>query len=81
VLVEIKRDDTNLRLTVSDDGQGLPEGFVLDQATGLGLSIVRTLVTTELSGAIDVHRGGGPGGRPGTVVNLSVRIDDEDERS
>jgi two-component sensor histidine kinase len=78
VLVEIKRDDATLRLDVVDDGVGLPEGFELEKATGLGLSIVRTLVTTELSGDIRVSRGHGRGDRPGTVVSLSVHIEDED---
>ena len=32
-----------------------PPGFSLDTATGLGLSIVRTLVTTELAGTIEVR--------------------------
>ena len=79
VVVEIKRDDdTSLRLDVSDNGVGLPDGFELEKATGLGLSIVRTLVTTELSGGIEVRRGQGGGGRPGTVVSLSVRIEGDD---
>jgi two-component sensor histidine kinase len=78
VLVEIKRDDATLRLDVSDDGVGLPDGFELEKATGLGLSIVRTLVTTELSGDIRVSRGHGPADRPGTVVSLSVMIHDDE---
>ncbi len=44
-------------VSVVDDGTGLPPGFSLDTATGLGLSIVRTLVTTELGGTIDVRPG------------------------
>ena len=45
-----RNDGERLQATVVDDGVGLPEGFALDAATGLGLSIVRTLVTTELDG-------------------------------
>src|SRR5918993_3782255 len=79
VLVQIKPDsDDRLRVAVSDNGVGLPEGFQIDKATGLGLSIVRTLVTTELSGTIDIHQGTGPGDRPGTVVDLTVRIEAAD---
>ena len=37
-------------------------GFDLDGATGLGLSIVRTLVTTELNGTIEM--------RPATPADL-----------
>jgi two-component sensor histidine kinase len=79
VLVQIKPDsDDRLRVAVSDNGVGLPEGFQIDKATGLGLSIVRTLVTTELSGTIDIHQGTGPGDRPGTVVDLTVAIEAAD---
>ncbi|HEX8803337.1 MAG TPA: histidine kinase N-terminal domain-containing protein [Acidimicrobiales bacterium] len=75
VVVDITRDDRTLRLKVSDDGIGLPEGFELDTATGLGLSIVRTLVTTELAGEIEITRGIGPGDRPGTTVALTVQVE------
>ena len=78
--VEIKREGDTLRLDVVDDGVGLPGGFELEKSTGLGLSIVRTLVTTELSGTITVSNGAGPPGRPGTVVALAVHIDEDEPR-
>ena len=56
------------------DGVGLAEDFSPDAVTGLGLSIVRTLVTTELMGTIELERGDGPGERPGTVVRLEVPV-------
>jgi two-component sensor histidine kinase len=74
VLVEIDRQDDKLAVRVADDGAGLPDGFDLDTSTGLGLSIVRTLVTTELGGEIDISRGEGGGERPGTVVTLTLPI-------
>jgi two-component sensor histidine kinase len=74
VAVKIVRRSDVLEVEVSDDGAGLPEGFELDSSTGLGLSIVRTLVATELGGEITVTRGGGGGDRPGTVVTLTVPI-------
>jgi signal transduction histidine kinase len=40
----------------------------------LGLSIVRTLVTTELGGEIEISPGGASGQRPGTVVTLTVPL-------
>lgn len=39
-----------VQLEVSDNGEGLPEGFDLTQADSLGLSIVRTLVEGDLRG-------------------------------
>ena len=55
VVVLLANDAITLSVSVVDDGTGLPPGFSLDTATGLGLSIVRTLVTTELGGTIDVR--------------------------
>jgi two-component system, sensor histidine kinase PdtaS len=46
----------------------LPADFDLDASTSLGLSIVRTLVESELGGSIDISaRAGG-----GTSVRLVV---------
>jgi two-component sensor histidine kinase len=59
---------------VAHAGAALPEGFELDNATGLGLSIVRTLVTSDLAGEITIRSGDGEGGRPGTRVALRVPV-------
>ena len=52
--VEVRADRMvgRLHVTVDDDGRGLPEGFSLDGSTNLGLSIVRTLVESELGGQL-----------------------------
>ena len=42
--VELHRTDTELRVTVRDNGVGLPPGFSIDNTSSLGLSIVRSLV-------------------------------------
>ena len=54
-LIEIRcvRDGRGLRLSIEDDGVGLPGGFDLDEAPSLGLSIVSTLVG-ELGGQISL---------------------------
>jgi two-component sensor histidine kinase len=87
VVVHLSNADGLLHLTVLDDGRGVESGFRLEDATGLGLSIVRTLVTTELDGKIsmrpmtdqDAARAGFPtsGGSRGTVVDLTVPVGDE----
>jgi two-component sensor histidine kinase len=64
---------------VTDDGAGLPDGFELDRSTGLGLSIVRTLVTSELGGSIDLRSEQGPPDRPGTIAELRVPLAGDDE--
>jgi two-component system, sensor histidine kinase PdtaS len=48
------REQDRLRVTVVDNGVGLPDGFDLDSATGLGLQIVRTLVVSELGGRLRI---------------------------
>jgi two-component sensor histidine kinase len=52
ILVRVQRIVGRLHLTVDDDGRGLPHGFSLDGSTNLGLSIVRTLVESELGGQL-----------------------------
>ena len=66
ISVRLSNDDDHLSIEVRDNGQGLPEGFSLLASKSLGLSIVRTLVTTELGGAIAFRNEGG------TVVALRV---------
>jgi two-component sensor histidine kinase len=42
-------------VTVTDDGMGLPAGFTSDKGDRLGLQIVRTLVSAELGGALELR--------------------------
>lgn len=55
VLVTLSHDDKSLNIRVTDNGRGLNSDFNISMATGLGLSIVRTLVTTELAGTIQMR--------------------------
>lgn len=55
VLVTLSHDDESLTIRVTDNGRGLRSDFEIKAATGLGLSIVRTLVTTELAGTIQMR--------------------------
>ncbi|MFM2076923.1 MAG: hypothetical protein RJA49_813 [Actinomycetota bacterium] len=84
VVVVLDNTEAVLHIRVVNDGRPLDPGFELNAATGLGLSIVRTLVTTELDGTI-VMRPGQPedfsavglGDLPrgsGTVVDLTVPV-------
>jgi len=84
VVVVLDNHDGTLDIRVINDGRGLEQGFELNAAVGLGLSIVRTLVTTELDGTISMRAGDpddfravGLGEQPkgaGTVVDLTVPV-------
>jgi two-component sensor histidine kinase len=70
ITLRADRTPTTLSLTVLDDGRGLPADFDIEH-TNLGLSIVRTLVQSELSGTLELGpRSSGPGTRAAIVVPL-----------
>lgn len=52
--VRLERHGVRLKLTVADNGGGLPENFSLERTANLGLQIVRTLVESELGGTIQI---------------------------
>ena len=70
VVIRADRSARSLDIVVHDDGRGLPAGFSLDDSDRLGLQIVRTLVSAELDGTLQMHPA--PGG--GTDVLLRVPI-------
>jgi len=74
VRVSLNNVGDRLDVVVSDNGVGPPPGFTVQSSTGLGLSIVRTLVTTELRGSIAFAAGPGAEELPGTEVRISVPV-------
>ncbi|ALG85569.1 sensor histidine kinase [Gordonia phthalatica] len=52
IVIGAQRDVRDLRVTVTDNGQGLPAGFDLSTSNHLGLQIVNTLVSNDLDGTI-----------------------------
>ena len=72
IRITVRRLVGRLHLTIDDDGRGLPEGFDLDASTHLGLSIVRTLVESELGGLLEL--GPGPSNR-GTRAALDIPLE------
>jgi two-component sensor histidine kinase len=73
ITVEPERIAGRLRVTVDDDGVGLPEGFDPDTSLNLGLSIVRTLVESELGGLLELRAGPRGGARAVVDVPLDGR--------
>ena len=57
--IAIGRDGGRVRVTVQDDGPGLPEGFDVRRDAGLGLEIIRQLVTRDMAGAFDIRSDSG----------------------
>jgi two-component system, sensor histidine kinase PdtaS len=87
VVVALDNDGQDLRVRIVDDGIGVAEEFDIDATTSLGLSIVRTLVTSELHGTIIMRRGTRPPtdertdsrAGPGTVVEIWIPLGDQAE--
>jgi two-component system, sensor histidine kinase PdtaS len=71
VVVTARRRAGRLRFSVDDDGRGLPPGFDITQTTSLGLSIVGTLVESELGGELSM--GPRPTGQ-GTRAEIDVPL-------
>ena len=66
IVVRIGREGSELQLSVTDNGCGMPGGELEE---GLGLTLVRTLVENDLGGSL-VHRSA-PGG---TTVELAAPL-------
>ncbi len=85
VVVELEDDGRELVMRVIDDGVGLPPGFDPEVSLGLGLTIVRSLVTSQLDGSIGLHRRDDlpatdrSSGARGTVVEVRVPIAPHDK--
>jgi two-component system, sensor histidine kinase PdtaS len=70
VRIVLENNGVELCVRVEDDGVGLPTGFSLDRNSSLGLTIVRALVDTELSGTMVMEAGD----NGGTVVELRIPV-------
>ena len=49
--VRISQDNGTIEVTIEDDGNGLPEGFTVEQHNRLGLRIAQTLASSDLGGS------------------------------
>jgi two-component system, sensor histidine kinase PdtaS len=72
VVIELAEGPGEFVIRVVDNGVGVPPDFSIEAAKGLGLSIVRALVTSDLRGTIDVFEP--TDGSAGTVVELRIPV-------
>jgi two-component sensor histidine kinase len=72
VLVSMRREGSELRFEVRDDGPGLPEGFDPAVSGSLGFKIVSSLLSRR-AGSFSVSRPASGEGR-GTSVSCTMRI-------
>ncbi|MDH3292910.1 MAG: sensor histidine kinase [Acidimicrobiia bacterium] len=77
ITVELVTGPSELVVRVHDDGVGVGPGFDVDAQSGLGLTIIRSLVTGELQGELSIDPA--RGSQRGTVAQVLVRLDDEAE--
>jgi two-component sensor histidine kinase len=68
VLVNVSRGE-NLVVSIEDDGPGLPEAGIVE---GLGLSIVRTIVTQDLKGSLVIENQATGGTRAQIVIPIGM---------
>jgi ribose transport system ATP-binding protein len=54
IKIETKEQNSNLVIAVSDNGTGFPKGFSLDKCSGLGYTIISTIVKNDLKGTLRV---------------------------
>ena len=59
-------------LKICDDGQGLPQGFVLGEPTSLGLKIIKTMVEADLHGTFTMRSNG-----EGTCAMVTIPLEME----
>ncbi|MGH9120815.1 MAG: sensor histidine kinase, partial [Acidimicrobiales bacterium] len=67
--VVLDRQGRELRVSVRDNGKGLPPGFSVEDTSSLGLSIVRGLVRSQLGGRIEMWNDSG------AVVDVVIPVD------
>jgi len=74
IVVELVTSPTELRVRVHDDGVGVPEGFDVAESSGLGLTIIATLISGEFGGRLRIRPATAP--QSGTVAEVRVHVSD-----
>ena len=69
ITVRTERENGFARVRVANDGIGVPEGFDPDESQGLGMRIIRRLVTSDLRGSFAIRSG-----ETGTEATLTFPV-------
>lgn len=51
--ISLKQTEKGLRVTIGDDGCGLPSGFTIQGQTSMGLTLMRALVEDDLRSELE----------------------------
>ena len=51
--ISLEQTEKGLRVTINDDGCGLPSGFTIQGQTSMGLTLMRTLVEDDLRSELE----------------------------
>ncbi len=70
ISVRLEYIDQNLIVTVSDNGDGLPENFFIENSNSLGLLLVRDLIKNQLNGELQLSSQNGTRAQISVPVNL-----------
>jgi two-component sensor histidine kinase len=62
------QENDRIRITVRDDGIGLPANFDISRSNSLGLKLIRTLVSHQLKGSLTFES------RNGTEMSMEFPI-------
>lgn len=81
VSVSFRVEGDEVVVNVSDNGVGPGAGFSLEDEAGLGLTLVKTFVSTELGGTISMSEGDGPTTNPGAITSIRFPMEWEDRVS
>jgi two-component sensor histidine kinase len=75
ISVDLVDQGDAVQIVIADDGEGLPADFSMEDASSLGLQIVRTLVQDDLRGTFEIKSNGGVR----AIVRFSKRVMEGEE--
>jgi two-component sensor histidine kinase len=68
-------EEGRMRISIRDDGVGMPEGFEIGKASSLGLKLVRNLVAQQLRGTLEIKRDHGTE----VIVELPIQTPERED--